>query len=250
MAYYAIFSLFPLLLFLVAIGGFFVAGEQARQRAVNLATAAIPVSQDFIERNVVRIHKLRGTMSIAGLVGLLWSASGVFTVLAYNVNHAWTDAKQRGFLEIRLVGMAMVGFLILLLGLSLLSSTALNLLPRLQVPLWGEVSIYETVLWKAISKLIPWLFTFLLFLALYLWAPNVRVEWRAAFGGAVAAAIAWEIVKNGFVWYLSSGLIQYELIYGSLGTVVVLMFWIYLGSWIALFGAHLSAAIAEERAKN
>jgi uncharacterized BrkB/YihY/UPF0761 family membrane protein len=42
-------------------------------------------------------------------------------------------------------------------------------------------------------------------------------------------------------------LVRYELVYGSLGTVVALMLWIYLGSWIAFFGAHLSAAIAQGR---
>ena len=245
MAYYAVFSLFPLLLVLVAAGGFFVADEQARQEALDFVATAIPISRGFIERNVERVLELRGTMGIAGLVALLWSATGAFTVLAHNVNRAWPDAEPRGFLESRLVGLAMVSVLLLLLSLSLLSSTALSLLPRLQVPLWGEVSIYGTALWRVLSKLIPWLFTFLLFLALYLWVPNVEVEWRAALWGAVAAAIAWEVVKNGFVWYLGSGLIQYELIYGSLGTVVALMFWIYLSGWIALFGAHLSAAISQ-----
>jgi membrane protein len=126
----------------------------------------------------------------------------------------------------------------------------LSLLPRLEAPPRGEPSIYETVLWGVLSKLIPWLFTFLLFMALYLWVPNVQVEWQAALGGAVAAGIFWEVVKNGFVWYLESGLAQYELVYGSLGMVVTLMLWIYFGGWIALFGAHLSAAIAERRRKD
>jgi membrane protein len=102
-------------------------------------------------------------------------------------------------------------------------------------------------LWEVVSRLIPWLFTFLLFFGLYLWVPNVEVERRAALWGAVAAAIAWEVVKNGFVLYLGSGLVKYELVYGSLGAVVALMLWIYLGGWITLFGAHLSAAIAGER---
>jgi membrane protein len=247
LAYYAVFSLFPLLLVLVTVTSFFVADERAWQEVIDFAVAAIPVSRDLISRNVQTVLKMRGAVGIVGLVGLLWSASGVFTVLAHNVNRAWPGAEPRSFLKRRLLGFAMIGTLALFLGLSLGSSAVLNLLPRLQVPLWGGIYIYETALWGVVSRGIPWLFTFLLFWGLYLWVPNAEVERRAALWGAVAAAVAWEIVKNIFVWFLGSGLVRYELVYGSLGAVVALMLWIYLGNWIILFGAHLSAAIAERR---
>jgi membrane protein len=58
------------------------------------------------------------------------------------------------------------------------------------------------------------------------------------------ASLAWELAKQAFAWYLSSGFAKYDLVYGSLGAVVALMFWIYIGSWIVFFGAHLSAVIA------
>ena len=64
--------------------------------------------------------------------------------------------------------------------------------------------------------------------------------------GAEAAA-GWEIITLGFTWYLGSGLVQYELVYGSLGTIVGLMFWIYLGSLITLFGAHLTATLSQQK---
>ncbi len=244
MAYYALFSLFPLLLALVAAWSFVLEREQAFQQVVGFVTEAIPISQVLIERNVQRVLELRGTVGVVGLIGLLWSGIGAFDVLANNINRAWTDAEPRNFLERRLVALGMVGTLSALLALSLVSTTVFNLLPQLQVPLRGGVSIYETALWGALSNFVPWLFTFFLFLALYLWAPNTEVERRAACWGAVVAAVAWEAAANGFAWYLKSGLVRYELVYGSLGAVVALMFWIYWSSWIVLFGAHLSAAAA------
>lgn len=144
-----------------------------------------------------------------------------------------------------LVALGMVGTLSALLAFSLVSTTVLNLLPQLQVPLRGGVTIYETPLWGALSNFIPWLFTFLLFLALYFSVPNTEVKRRAAFWGALVAALAWEVAANGFTWYLRSALVRYELVYGSLGAVVALMLWIYWSSWNTLFGAHLSAAIAQ-----
>ncbi|MHB1385074.1 MAG: YhjD/YihY/BrkB family envelope integrity protein, partial [Bellilinea sp.] len=52
-----------------------------------------------------------------------------------------------------------------------------------------------------------------------------------------------------FTWYLSSGIIRYEILYGSLGTVLALMFWIYLSCLIILLGAHLTASIDQQYIK-
>ena len=79
------------------------------------------------------------------------------------------------------------------------------------------------------------------------WIPNTKVGWTEAIIGASVAATAGEITKFCFTWYVSSGFARYDLIYGSLGTLVILMLSIYLGSLILLFGAHLSAAISYYR---
>jgi len=139
MAYYALFSLFPLLLALIAAWSFVLEREQAFQQVVGFVTEAIPISQTLIEKNIQRVLELRGTVGMVGLLGLLWSGMGAFEVLANNINRAWTDAEPRSFLERRLVALGMVGTLSALLALSLVSSTVLNLLPQLQVPLWEQL---------------------------------------------------------------------------------------------------------------
>jgi membrane protein len=244
-AYYALFSLFPLLLALAAAGSFFLEDEQAYQETIALISNAIPVSQDLIVQNIRQVLASRGAVGLIGLVGLLWSATGVFMNLARNINRAWSHATERGFLKGRLVALAMVGVLALLLILSVLSTALLNLLPRLRIPLLGNLNVYDTALWPIVSGLVPWLFGWLLFLALYRWVPNTSVPWSAALWGAGVASLLWEVAKKGFAWYLEAGLARYSLVYGSLGTVVALMFWLYLSAWITFFGAHLSAAVAQ-----
>jgi membrane protein len=71
----------------------------------------------------------------------------------------------------------------------------------------------------------------------------VKVKWRAALWSAAIAAIAWQISTNAFSIFLSSGFGRYDVVYGSLGAVVVLIFLIYILSWVTLFGAHLCASI-------
>jgi membrane protein len=246
-AYYALFSLFPLLLALVAAGSLVLEDEQAVREAIDLVSNAIPVSQELIRQNIRQVLQSRGTFGVVGLLGLVWSATGVFTNLARNINRAWSGAEQQGFFRGRLVALAMVGILAVLLILSVVSTTVINLLPQVNLPLLNSASIYKTALWPIVTGLLSLLLSFALFWALYQWVPDATVPWSAALWGAGVAAVLWEVAKRAFVWYLNAGLARYSLVYGSLGTVVALMFWLYLSASITFLGAHLSATVASRR---
>jgi len=248
LAYYIFFSLFPLLLLLISLTSSVLRSNQAQQRTISFIQDAVPVSQQLLEQNIDRVLDLRGTVGIIGLVSLLWSASGAFTILSQNINRAWEGSETRNFLEKRLVGLGMIGAIFLMLLLSLASTTLINVLPELEFALEG-LGINSSHLWSLAARLISWIFTLGMFLALYRWVPNTEVSWRAAAWGAVGAGIGWELGKAGFAWYLRSGLVQYELVYGSLGTVVALLFWIYLSGNVALLGAHISASVDQALAK-
>ncbi len=244
-AYWAFFSLFPLLLFLVAIGSFFLTSDQVYNQVVTFAGQIFPGSQDLIQQNIQQVLTLRGPVGLIGFVGLLVSASGSFEGLSRHINLAWSTARPRSIWQYRLLGLGMIGALTGLLILSLLSTAAASVLTSWQIPLGGSLAMYGTALWNILASLVPAIFTFLMFLSLYRWVPRTKVKWSQAMWGALIATLAWQLVASVFVWYLHSGLTQYQLIYGSLGTVVGLMMWIYLCSLIALFGAHLSAAVAQ-----
>jgi len=240
LAYYAIFSLFPLLLLFIAVGSYFLGSAQMYETVTQLAQQVIPVSTRIINENLREVLEERETVGIIGLVTLLWSASGVFTNLAYNINLAWPRARRYSFLQKRLMGVRMIAGLSGLLILAIILDWLSNLLIFMHIT---NVSFYDLSLWRLFSRVSSWLTVFLLFFALYRWIPAVYVRWRAAFWGALFASTAWKIATAGFAWYVTSGFGRYQLIYGSLGAVVALLFLIYLISMITLFGAHLSAAI-------
>ena len=249
LAYYTVFSLFPLLLALIAVGSFFLEGELVQQQVVRTVTGLVPISEEVILSNVEQVLERRGTVGGMGLLGLLWSGTGVFTVLVNHINRAWADAESRGFVEQRLLGLGigLIGVLAALLTLSLLSTPVLNVLPRLELPVGRETRLIDTPLWTLIATGLPALISFSIFLNLYRWVPNTSVRWSEAAWGAGVVAVTWEIAKRAFAWYVSSDLVHYRLVYGSLSAVVALLLWIYLSSWLLLFGAHLSAAIARQR---
>lgn len=246
LAYFTMFSLFPLLLALIAVGSFFLEGEQVQQRVVQSLTQVIPISAELIRSNVDQVLERRGTIGIVGLVGLIWSGTGVFTVLLDHINRAWDKAEKRSFLEKRLLGLGIgiLGIVAALLMLSFLSTPVLNVLPRLELRFDGRVPIFDRPLWTLIASGLPVVLTFVTFLALYRWGPNTDVRWSEAAWPALFVALTWEVAKRVFAWYVSSDLVQYRLVYGSLGAVVALLLWIYVSGMLVLFGAHLSAAIA------
>jgi membrane protein len=173
----------------------------------------------------------------------LWAASGVFTALTQNINLAHTNARHRNFIQARLHGLGIIVGLCMLFVLSLVLDASTNVLSSWRIPLPPDISIYETRLWAWISNYIPWMFTFALFIVLYRWIPTVRAAWRAVLWSAAVAATGWKLATDLFSWYLVRGLVRYELVYGSLGTVVALLFLIYVIGLIVLFGAHLCASI-------
>jgi len=246
LAYFTMFSLFPLLLALIAAGSFFLEGEQVQQRVVQSLMQVVPISAELIRSNVDQVLERRGTIGIVGLVGLIWSGTGVFTVLLDHVNRAWARAEKRSFLKKRLLGLGIgiLGIVAALLMLSFLSTPVLNVLPRLEIRVGDRVAIFDRPVWTLISSGLPVLLTFLTFLALYRWGPNTDVRWAEAAWPALFVALTWEVAKRVFAWYVSSDLVRYRLVYGSLGAVVALLLWIYVSSMLVLFGAHLSAAIA------
>ncbi len=242
-AYYAIFSLFPLLLLLITIGSYFMSTPNAIQQLTATVVGAIPVSRSLIEKNIQSILEQRGTVGAIGILGLLWSGTGAFTVLSVNVNRSFPRSAPRSLVSARLSALIMIVVLTILLALAFLSKAFFSLLPQLPIPLVQDINLLDTAFWAVMTSLIPWLLIFFMFLGLYHFIPTVPVRWRQSFWGALVAASLWEIATGAFTWYLGSGLARYEIVYGSLGAVVALMFYIYITSWIVLFGAHLTAAI-------
>jgi membrane protein len=240
LAYYTLFSIFPLLLVFVAAGSYFLDRAQVFNTVTQFIQQALPISKAVINENLQEILDKRGTAGILSIATLLWSASGMFTNLAHNINIAWPRASRRNFLQSRLVGLWMILGLIGLIVISIVLSWLTSRLPFMDLE---HATPADLLVLRLISGFGSWLMIFLVFFMLYHRIPTMRVKWRATFWGALIASLAWKAVAAGFAWYLNSSFGQYQLVYGSLGAIVAFLFLIYIISMITLFGAHLSAAI-------
>lgn len=241
-SYYTLFSIFPLLLSVVGIGSFIIDQATVEQELLAFLPTIIPVSQEFILENVEQVFKLRGAVSSIALVGLLWSSTAVFTTIIRNINAAWPAAAPHSFIRMRLWSLAIIAAMVLLLILSSFTITFKHLLTSFGIILdYSLISKFLSSFFY--TKVLPVLIQVLVFFSLYYWVPQIKVNKMGALSGAVVVTFLWQLITTVFSAFLSSGLARYEIIYGSLGKMIALLSWIYLSSWIILFGAHLTSSI-------
>lgn len=249
-AYYTLFSLFPMLLVLISAMSFFVDFGRSEALVLGIAQEILPASKgihELVISTLKSVFDLRGEVGLIGLVALLWSASGALTTLTFNIDLAWSKERRPHPLKYRVVGIVILALLYVALLASLILAAVLNALASRPTPVLDLLGIDIDFASPWIARGLSWLVTFVVLFGLYRWVPSFKVPWSAAGWAALAAGIGWQMVNIGFTWYLSSGLAHYELVYGPLTTVIVLMFWFYLSVLIILLGAHFSASIAQRQ---
>ena len=242
-AYYALFSLFPLLLVLISVASSVLADEEALQTVIELFERVLPISADLARESIEQALAARGTVNVIAGLGLLWSATGVFTAMYRAVNKAWGNPKSRLFLKEKLFGLAVVLVVGLILLGSTLLSTAASVLQRWDGTIfgWQPFSSPEMVaLWGKLSTFVPPVISVVTFIILYRTIPLNRVSWRDVWLGGLIAGLIWEAARQIYAWYLAN-VATYSLIYGSVGVIIGFLLWAYLSAMILLIGAEFTA---------
>ncbi len=242
-AYYALFSLFPLLLALVSLSSYVLASEDAQQLVLEAVERYLPVAADVVQENIDQILNERSTIGIIALVSLLWSASGVFSATYRAVNRAWGNPKSELFWAEKIYGLVVVLVLGLLLVATTLYTTFVSVVRSWQLPLFeGQPFGDPGPGWLRgwFSTLMPALVSVVTFTILYRTMPRDDVAWRDVWLGGLVAGLVWEVGRQVFTWYLAN-FARYSLIYGSLGAIIAYLLWAYLSAQIILLGAEFTA---------
>ncbi|NLB71256.1 MAG: YihY/virulence factor BrkB family protein [Chloroflexi bacterium] len=243
LSYYALFSIFPALLAVVSIGSLFLEQAVVRSKLLDAVTQFLPVSATLINELISGVLDKRGAFTIVAILSLLWSGSNVFDKIIVNVNRAFSRGRTPGFFRSRGIALIIILVLIVLFLGSLMIDTIQGFF-RLEEAYVGEVRFIETPLYEWLRWLLPLLIKFFLFLAVYTWIPRTReIRFRARLIGAAVAAGLWELATRALTWALSQGFTNFELIYGSLSSIIALMTWMYLSGYILFWGAHLTYAV-------
>lgn len=237
LAYQGLFSLFPLLLFLIFIGGEVLATGDVRASLDEFLGRTVPTAEarDFIENVIDQSIRNRGSIGLVGGLGLLWTSSSLINNLTTSLNAVW-GAERRPVWRRRLVAIAgVLGFGSLFLIALLLS--ALPALPFLEAAS-GPIGLLDLGLGVLVEIALLWV--------IYRWLPNTRVRWLPSLLGALFATLLWEAAQLAFRVYVTSGLTNFGAVYGGVASVIGLILWAYFTGFILFLGAELAAALQRE----
>ncbi|PYS23810.1 MAG: hypothetical protein DMF72_07530 [Acidobacteria bacterium] len=253
LSYFFLLALFPLLIFLITLFGYFNgAGSRLQHKLISyLGNVMPPAALQLVIATLAEVTKARGSAKLSfGLLFALWAASSGVNALAQALNAAYDVAETRPWWKVRLLSIAMT------IGLSLLIVSALLIV------LYGghfgiaiAALIHEgrafAVIWRILQWPIALGFVFIAFDMIYRFVPNVsakrkgkglpnsdyRRRWFSP--GVLIALVLWLLVSLLFRLYLHF-FNSYSATYGSLGALIIMMLWFYLTGAAILIGGEIN----------
>jgi membrane protein len=256
-AYSFLLSLFPVLTALASV--LFQVRAQAVLHVIATFLAQIvpPGTEDLVLSRLPDRNGRPISLPFAALALSLWAGSGAMISLMEGFQAAYRIPSGRPFLKQR----AMAIFLVLTAAFpSVLASSLIIFGDRIETAFlqWvghshgsSELSAPLELTWRLARYGLAFCTTTFVMGLLYYFGPNHRPETRCVPGsssrfmrvwpGAFLATVLWMISTAGFAWYVGNRLSSYNLFYGSVGAVIVLIIWLYLLACIALIGCEFNA---------
>ncbi|HTE65649.1 MAG TPA: YihY/virulence factor BrkB family protein [Candidatus Binatia bacterium] len=240
MAYFAMLSMFQLLVLGVVALSYIVGEGDARRFVVDQVQAGSPIDAETVGAVIDAVIDSRGGISLFGVVFLVWGALGIFSAMSKGISRAFAVGKPRPFLQDQLLGLTLMA----ITGLLGVASIAIGIVTGIIQTAAGDAASAvpggELAL-GAIGFVLPLVLIFAAFVVLYRIVPNRPVTIREVWPGALVAAVLWTVLRIGFTWYATS-IARYDTAFGPISAGVSLLVFLYFASLVVLFGAEVARA--------
>jgi membrane protein len=260
LSYFFLLALFPLLLFLITLFGYFNGqGSNLQQRMIAyLADVMPPAALQLVVATLDEITKGRGTGKLSlGILLALWAASSGVNALAQALNSAYAVKETRPWWKVRLISLGMT------VAISILIVSALMLVlygGQFVEALADRINAGRvfSITWKVLQIPFALVFVLIALVMIYRFVPNAgakrrgkglsetdyRRRWFSP--GILFAVLLWLLVSLGFRLYLHF-FNSYSATYGSLGALIILMLWFYLTGAAILLGGEINCEYESEK---
>ncbi|EIK51935.1 MULTISPECIES: YihY/virulence factor BrkB family protein [Pseudomonadaceae] len=241
LAYRALFSLFPFLLFLMALLGFLNLSEFFAWLREQAALALPAVAMEQVNPVIDQLQEQKSGLLSVGILVALWTASAGFRSLMNAMNRAYDVDEGRPSWKLMLLSLLYtIGTAVILLA----SAGLMIVGPQVMEWLADLVGLKETIvlLWAWLRWPVVVFLMMLLVAVLYYVTPDVEQEFRFITPGSVLAVIVWIAASVGFGIYVQN-FADYNATYGSIGAIIVLLLYFYISAAVLLLGAELNAVI-------
>ncbi|QIB52174.1 YihY/virulence factor BrkB family protein [Pseudomonas sp. OIL-1] len=241
LAYQALFSIFPFILFLMAMLGFLHL-PQFFDWLRSQATTVLPeTAAEQINPVIDQLQSQNGGLLSFGILIALWTSSAGMRSLMNAMNKAYDVTEARPTWKVFLLSIVYtIGIAIVLLAIAAMMIMG----PQVMEWLASQVGLQDIVvtIWTWARWPVAIFLMMLVVALLYYIAPNVEQSFRFITPGSVVAVIVWIAASLAFGYYVQN-FGNYDATYGSIGAVIVLMLFFYISAAVLLLGAEINAVI-------
>ncbi|MFC6294103.1 YihY/virulence factor BrkB family protein [Lactiplantibacillus daoliensis] len=246
LAYYALMSIAPIILII----GNIVARFNLQTRQI------LAYAQEFIPSNIYATIKPillsfisssgSGSLSI-GIVVTIWSASQIIAAIRRSLNEAYGVTSSQGAIVTRLMAFLLtLGLLLLIVGLSIFFTLSQVVMDAI-LDLTNTSAAFIPKWWARLlanKNLITFVGMFMLAMLLYYFVPNAAVKLRYVWIGSLVTTIGWIVISQGFRLYVEL-FAKRVTSYQTIGSLIVLMFWLNFSGMLLMFGGVVNASVQE-----
>jgi membrane protein len=232
-SYFAVLAMFPLVLGIISLAGFVVQAETIQKAIFDFIQANVPGVASIVQDAILGVIKARGEIGLVSIFSLIWSGAAIFGTMSSSINRAWNIKRGRPYIKNILFNLGMT-FLIgaVFIG-SIIITGVIAVIDNLNLPVIGWLI-------SIAGGAVAFLLIFAVYALMYKLMPLTKTYWRDVLVGAVFSSVLFEIARSAFTLYLSQ-FAHYNLVYGSVASVVILFVWIYYSALVVVLGAEVAS---------
>lgn len=237
-AFYAILSLVPLVLLTLVVAGYFFGSHPEIQKDITDSIRMIhPYFSDELLNNISVLKKNTRFVGGIGLLSLLWLSAMIFGALEKALNIIFRARTFRNVLTSKLLSLSMVplGWLIAVASFAL---SYIAMILQKQARIFNQDAFLAVTYSAAIHYLLPYVLAIVFVALIYKITPTVKIGLRTALLGALAFVTMLALAKYAFSWYVVR-YTHYDVIFGTMEAVVMLVVWVFYLAIMLLFCAEL-----------
>ncbi len=252
-AFYIIICGIPFSLILTSILGMYLSTEGAIEVINKYLNSLVGITPELKEKivNIVysgvdELSSYKTLTAIIGTLGILWTASGLFSTIRDVLNKIFKINLEVFYLWGKLKDIGMVFVVTILFFLSLISTAIISILKTIDDKFFFNTLFRFGFIENLASVVLGLLFTFLMFYTMYKLVPHGKINNKVVLVASVSSTLLWEILKFAFTMYLVN-FSNFAKVYGAYAAIVAVIFWIYYSSATFVIGAEIGQLYHEKK---
>ena len=238
LSYYFILSLFPMLIVALALTPYFKIDQQfLLEKIQNFAPGDL--GNYLFDMISEVLNNKNNTIITVGIVFTLWSASSGIYGIIIAFNNAFRVRDGRIWIVTKLISVVITA--LFLVGMFVVLALVV-FGKQLTYLLFHKFNLDEGFynLWSVLNYSFPILFTFIVFVFLYIMGPNLKLKAISILPGSIFATVSWTLVSRLFGYYIDH-FSSYIKTYGTIGAFMAFIIWLYITGYILIIGAEINA---------